>query len=184
MRLLVAILAAAALLADCGSTSTPSSTGGCQKIKVVTTVTQVSAITRAVGGDCVELTALLKSSDDPHAYELRPADVVKLSDAKLIVKSGAGLDKWLDKSIQAAAPAAPVVDLSSSAKLRKGDEGDDPHWWYDVDNDKTATDALANKLGELNAANKDAYARNVRRLQGPPRRRREAGSCAHRSHSR
>ncbi|MGB2940007.1 MAG: metal ABC transporter substrate-binding protein [Candidatus Dormiibacterota bacterium] len=135
---------------------------------MLTTVTQVSALVRAVGGDCVDLTALLRPSDDPHAYEMKPADVAALSSAKVVFKSGAGIDKWIDKSIDSAAPNTPAVDLSQvgGVKLRKGDEGDDPHWWYDVDNAKAAADAVAAKLGGIDSANKDTYIRNATALRG------------------
>jgi ABC-type Zn uptake system ZnuABC Zn-binding protein ZnuA len=168
-RLLVLGAAVATALAACGSsTSTGSTSSSCQKTKVLTTVTQVSALVRAVGGDCVDLTALLRPTDDPHAYEMKPADVGALSSAKLIVKTGAGIDKWLDKSIEAAAASTSVLDLgaSSGVKLRRGDEGDDPHWWYDADNAKAAADAIAAKMGGVDPANKDSYLRNASAVRG------------------
>jgi ABC-type Zn uptake system ZnuABC Zn-binding protein ZnuA len=168
-RLLVLSAVAATALAACGSsTSTGSTASSCPKTKVLTTVTQVSALVRAVGGDCVDLTALLRPTDDPHGYEMKPADVGALSSAKLVVKSGAGIDKWIDKSIEAAAPSTPVLDLGASGgvKLRKGDEGDDPHWWYDVDNAKAAADAIAAKMAGVDPANKDSYMRNASAVKG------------------
>lgn len=166
-RFLVLIAFLATALAACGSsTSTSSTSGSCQKTKVLTTVTQVSALVRAVGGDCVDLTALLKPTDDPHAYEMKPADVGALSSAKLIFKSGAGIDKWIDKSIASAAPNTPTQDLSKAVKLRQSSEGDDPHWWYDVDNAKAAADAIATQLGTVDSANKDTYTKNATALKG------------------
>jgi zinc/manganese transport system substrate-binding protein/manganese/iron transport system substrate-binding protein len=166
-RFLVLIAIAATGLVGCASsTSSSSSSSGCQKIKVLTTVTQVSALVRAVGADCVDLTALLRPTDDPHAYEMKPADVGALSSARIIFKSGAGIDKWIDKSITAAAPNTPTVDLSTSVKLRQSSEGDDPHWWYDVDNAKAAADAIAAQLGKMDPANKDTYTKNATALKG------------------
>ena len=164
MRFLAALaVVASLLLAGCASSTSTSSSG--PRVKVVTTVTQVSAITRAVGGDRVELTALLKPTDDPHAYEPKPADVGALASAKLIVKSGAGLDKWLDKSVQAAAPSTDVLDASSGLHLRTSSEGQDPHWWYDVDNAKAAADSIARELGKVDAQNASTYTDNATALK-------------------
>jgi ABC-type Zn uptake system ZnuABC Zn-binding protein ZnuA len=169
-RTLVLMVVAATVLAGCdlASSSSSSSSSSCQKIKVLATVTQVSALVRAVGGDCVDLTALLKPTDDPHKYELKPADVNQLSTAKLVVKSGAELDKWIDTPIQSAAPQTPVLDLAKSngVKLRKGDEGDDPHWWYDADNARAVADNIAGKLSEIDASHKDTYTKNAAALKG------------------
>jgi ABC-type Zn uptake system ZnuABC Zn-binding protein ZnuA len=140
--------------------------GGSVRIRAVATVTQVSALTRAVGGDRIQLTALLKSTDDPHAYEPHPSDVTALAQAKLIVKSGAGLDKWIDKPITAAAPNATVVDASASARLRSSaTEGQDPHWWYDVDNARSASDAIANALAGVDPANAASYRASASELK-------------------
>lgn len=139
------------------------------KPEVVTTVTQVSALVRAVGGDRIDLTALLTSKDDPHQYELKPDQTTKLSSARLIFRSGVDLDKWLDKGVDAAKARDKVVDLSASPalSLRAASGSDkDPHWWYDVDNAKSATDAVAKALTRIDSGGKDTFERNAADLRG------------------
>jgi ABC-type Zn uptake system ZnuABC Zn-binding protein ZnuA len=163
LSLLLAPAVALALGAACGG-----GTQGSGKLPVLTTVTQVSALVRAVGGDRVDQTALLTSKDDPHDYELRPDQVTRLSRAKVIFESGAGIDKWLDRGVDAANVKDRVVVLSDSVKLRDatGDEsGQDPHWWYDVDNAKAATHAVAAALTRADAAGRDAYQANATALE-------------------
>jgi ABC-type Zn uptake system ZnuABC Zn-binding protein ZnuA len=136
---------------------------------VVSTVTQVSAMVRAVGGDRIDLTALLGSKDDPHEYELKPDQAGKLSSAQVIFRSGLDLDKWLDKGVDAAKAKDKVVDLSSGLSLRAAtgaEKGSDPHWWYDVDNAKAATDAIVKALTRIDSGGKDTYERNAADLRG------------------
>lgn len=145
-----------------GACQAQPSASASKGLSVVATVTQVSAFTRAVGGDHIQLTALLKSSDDPHAYEPHPSDISVLAQARLIVKSGVGLDRWIDKPISAAAPGARVLDASTGARIRSGGgEGQDPHWWYDVDNAKIAADNIAGALAGLDPSNAAAYRANA-----------------------
>ena len=160
---LAAAVVSTLLVTACGGSSGPQALG--QKLVVVSTVTQVSALARAVGGDHIELTALLTSHDDPHAFEPKPADVAALSKSKLVIKSGAGLDGWIDRSAVAAAPKTPVLDLSTKVQLRDGEAGKDPHWWYDADNAKDATDAIAAELGRLDPSNRAAYEANAKALK-------------------
>lgn len=133
---------------------------------MVTTVTQVSALVRAVGGDRVMLTALLGSRDDPHQYELKPDQVTRLSRAGVIFASGAGADRWLDAGASAAGVKSRVVRLSEAVKLRQGTgaeaSGSDPHWWYDIDNAILATQAVGRVLSAADPAHIDEYSSRAR----------------------
>ena len=155
-----AALTAAVFTFAAAGCSSAGAAGDSGRIRVVTTVSQVTALTRAVGGDRVDLTALATPGDDPHAFQPRPSDVAALAAAKLIVKSGAGLDRWIDNPA-ASASRAEVLDLSSSVTLRPGDQGQDPHWWYDVDNARRGTVAIADRLGSLDPANRQRYLDNA-----------------------
>jgi ABC-type Zn uptake system ZnuABC Zn-binding protein ZnuA len=149
-----------------GCSAVPGTGSG--KLAVVSTVTQVSALVRAVGGDHIDLTALATSKDDPHQYELKPDQTARLSNAKLVFKSGADLDKWIDPGAGAASVKDRVVDLSEGLKLLKatgGEAGDDPHWWYDVDNAKQAATAISQALTRVDSGGKDTYAANAADLR-------------------
>ncbi len=156
----------ALLLAGCGGQ--PTAGGGAEKLGVVATVTQVSALVRAVGGDRVGLTALLTAKDDPHAYDFKPDQVNKLGRARLIFESGADIDKWVVKGVEAANVRDRVVDLSQSVKLREasgeGEKGNDPHWWYDIDNAKQAAGVIARSLAKADPTGKDTYDQNAAAL--------------------
>ena len=139
--------------------STPATRGG---LAVVSTVTQVSALARAVGGDRIALTALLTSRDDPHQYDLKPDQVTSLIGARVILLSGAGLDKWMNRGLQAAGAASRAVDLSASVKLRQSEaEGTDPHWWYDTDNASAAVDRIAQAFGAADPTSAAVYRSNA-----------------------
>ncbi len=153
-------LVAMTVLSACGGAAGDSGNPG--GLKVVTTVTQVSALVREVGGHRIALTALLTSKDDPHQYELKPDQVTRLTGSRLVFESGAGLDKWMDRALAATGGPERVVDLSRSVRLRQSQtEGVDPHWWYDIDNAKLAVDAIAAALGGADPAGRDAYERNA-----------------------
>src|SRR5207253_1624450 len=96
----LASLVAVVLAAACGGGGQGARDSG--KLPVLTTVTQVSALVRAVGGDRIDQTALLTSKDDPHQYELKPDQVTRLARARLVFESGAEIDKWMDQGVDAA----------------------------------------------------------------------------------
>ena len=49
-----------------------------------------------MGGDAIELTVLLHPGVEAHDYEMTPANAAAVEDAALILRSGAGLETWLD----------------------------------------------------------------------------------------
>lgn len=165
-RLLLGTTLAGALLAGC-SPGPATPTG----LRVVSTVTQVSALARAVGGDRIALTALLTPRDDPHEYEMKPEQVSRLQGARLVLLSGAGVDRWMEQGLAAAGVAGRALDLSRAVRLRPGAGGGvDPHWWYDPGNAAAAADSIASALAGADPANGEVYRQNAEslrsRLQG------------------
>ena len=88
------------------------------KIRVVTTTTDLKALTEAVGGDLVDVDALARGNQNAHDLEVRPSLMVKVRRADLLVTNGLELDQWAEVVVQGAnnpkvIPGAPGrVDAS------------------------------------------------------------------------
>jgi zinc/manganese transport system substrate-binding protein len=88
------------------------------RIRVVTTTTDLKALTEVVGGDLVEVDALARGNQNAHDLEVRPSLMVKVRRADLLVMNGLELDQWADVVVQGAnnsrvIPGAPGrVDAS------------------------------------------------------------------------
>jgi zinc/manganese transport system substrate-binding protein len=94
-----------------------------------------------VGGDRVDVTALVGPGGDAHVYEPSPADVRTVSAAGLIVINGLGFEGWMERLAQASAATAPVIVTSAGVVPRRdGNPGSahaaglDPHAWQSVHN--------------------------------------------------
>ena len=70
--------------------------GAADKIQVVATITDLKALTEAVGGDLVEVDALARGNQNPHDLEVRPSLMVKVRRADVIVMNGLELDQWAE----------------------------------------------------------------------------------------
>src|SRR5688500_15878395 len=132
--LLVVLLVAA----GCGSDDGASGSG----VRAVATTTHAADLLRAVGGDRVDVRALLSSSSDPHDYEPRPSEARAVADSAVVVRSGGDLDEWLGDLVENAGGDARVVTLIDHVERL----GDDPHWWQDPRNAIPAVDAIAGAL--------------------------------------
>ena len=136
------------------------------KVKVVSTTTQVTALTKIVGGDRIELRGILQASVDPHEYEPTSDDVKAFANAQVIFINGVGLEKWLQKTIQNSGATAPVVDASTGVKIRTGkaEDGtaeDDPHIWHAAPNAIIMLHNIRNGLSRADAVNAETYSANA-----------------------
>lgn len=72
------------------------------RIRVVTTTTDLKALTEAVGGSLVEVDALARGSQNAHDLEVRPSLMVKVRRADLLVTNGLDLDQWAEIVVRGA----------------------------------------------------------------------------------
>ncbi|MDF2440794.1 MAG: zinc/manganese transport system substrate-binding protein, partial [Abditibacteriota bacterium] len=118
-------------------------------VDVVTSIPELAAIAKEVGGEDVAVYAIARAGQDYHNIEPRPSDVARLTRAGLVVRSGLGLDSWLSALSNATGNAqvrpggTRYVDASQGfAKIEvpetglSGASGDvhssgNPHYYYD-----------------------------------------------------
>lgn len=176
----------AVVLAGCSSGGTSAPDDG--PLRVVATTTQVGSVASEIGGDAIDLTVLLRPGIEAHDFELTPATGAALEDADLILVSGAGLEDWLDDTLDTVGGADRVRDLSAGVSLRvpgedePGPEGDDddagedgpagevdPHYWLSAPNAivmaENARDALADAAPDHAGAFAERAAALTERLQ-------------------
>ena len=179
--------AALALMALCGNAQADA-------LRVVTTVTDLSALTRAVGGDQVEATSLVRGPQDPHYVDPRPSFVRKLHDADLYVEMGMDLEAaWAPVLLRSARNPKILPSgrgyLNASTAIRPlavptapvdRSMGDihvygNPHYLVDPLNGLRVAAAIRDKLSQLRPAAAEAFRagyagfeeRLLRRLVGP-----------------
>jgi zinc/manganese transport system substrate-binding protein len=141
------------------------------KIKVVASFSILADLVRNVGGDRVEVTALIGRNEDSHAFEPSPADSRRVADAKLVAVNGLGFEGWLDRLVRAAGGKVPVVVASNGVQRREGagDEtrlvreraGVDPHAWQSVANVKRYVANIRDALVRIDPAGQGTYAANA-----------------------
>jgi len=71
-------------------------------VDVVAATPELSAITKEVGGAKVSVYSVASPNRDYHTVEARPSDVARISRADLVVRTGLGIDMWMDALMNAA----------------------------------------------------------------------------------
>ena len=115
LRTLLSLLAILILLAACspaapGTTDAPAEE---ERLRVVVSILPVANIVYNIGGDRIDLDAIMPPGADPHTFEPRPSDAVKLSQADLIFVNGMHMDESTLKLAEAnLKDGAEIIELA------------------------------------------------------------------------
>jgi ABC-type Zn uptake system ZnuABC Zn-binding protein ZnuA len=180
-----------ALLAvsGCSRSAGPAAAAGkSPRAPVIAVETFLADFTRQVAGDRLQVRSLIPAGVEPHGYEPTPQDIAAVSDARLLVVNGAGLEGFLSKLLANAGGNRPVVEASAGLASRTAREGEaregggitsgastdaDPHFWLDpvfavryVQNIRDGLIGIDPAGESTYRANADAYVARLRELDG------------------
>jgi ABC-type Zn uptake system ZnuABC Zn-binding protein ZnuA len=148
------------------------------RIQVVATTTDLRSLTEAVGGERVTAVSLVPANMDAEDYQPKPQDVLRLKNARLLVRVGLDYDLWVDRPLaQAGRPeirrgGPAYVDASfgiAVLELRGMSVGPgdghahgsgNPHYWLDPKNAEIITGTILEALARIDPANAAAYETN------------------------
>ena len=144
-----------------------------EKLKVVASFSILADLTKNVGGDRVEVSALVGPGGDAHVYTPTPADARNVAAAKLVIVNGLGFEGWLARLVKSAGNKATVITATKGITPRKEkadahghkhshDHSDaDPHAWQSVANAKIYVANIRDALVAADASGAEAYRKNA-----------------------
>lgn len=152
------------------------------KLNVVATTPDLAAIAKEIGGEKIELTTMARPTEDPHFVDARPSFIVKLNKADALIHGGAELESgWLSKLVEQARNARIISAAKGNVSCCDGvrmlevpdkldrSRGDihamgNPHYLVDPENAKIVAHHIADAFSDLDAANRDFYNANAKKL--------------------
>lgn len=172
-RLLAASAAAVLLVGACSSTSDTASSesGPGDRLLVATTVSPITSIAAAIGGDRVQIEGIVPEGTNSHTFEPAPQTAELLSDADLVLVNGLKLeDPTLALAEANMRPDARLVELGTVSLPESEyiydfsfpeDEGKpNPHLWTDPTYAIEYAALIRDQFTELDPDNADYYAAN------------------------
>ncbi len=166
MKKFFLIVIALSLLMSACATETGNDSNG--KLNIVTTTGMIADITKNVGGEYVEVTALMGPGVDPHLYKASEGDMRRLQDADLIFYNGLHLEaqmgEVLEKMNDFGIKTVPVTDKIDRSLLQAPPQfagNYDPHVWFDVTMWMKAVEQVQETLIETDPSHKSEYEANA-----------------------
>jgi manganese/zinc/iron transport system substrate-binding protein len=168
-HILTLIILTSFLLSSCSA-----SAGGSQlpiaerTINVVTTTGMIADIVLNVGGERVNVEALMGPGVDPHLYKPTASDVTKLERADIVFYNGLHLEgrmvEVFEKMEEAGSATHAVAAEIDTNLLRTPPQFEgqfDPHIWFDVTLWRLAVEKVGKDLSALDPASRDLYEANM-----------------------
>jgi ABC-type Zn uptake system ZnuABC Zn-binding protein ZnuA len=149
-----------------------------ERLQVVTTTTDLRSLTEAVAGDRVAVVSLVPPTMDAEDYQAKPQDVLRLKNARMIVRVGLDYDLWAERLLLQAGNSAikrggiGYVDASygiATLEVRGMSVGPgdghahgngNPHYWLDPKNAEIMTATIAEALARNDPDRAAAYEAN------------------------
>jgi len=163
------LLVSAVVLVTASATGTHAREAG-ETFKAATTFTVLADMAREVAGEHAEVVSITKPGAEIHGYEPTPQDIVRASDADLILWNGLNLELWFEQFL-ANLGDTPSVTLTEGIEPIEIAEGAyegkaNPHAWMGVDNAMVYVDNIARAFAEHDPDNADAYRANAEAYKG------------------
>jgi manganese/iron transport system substrate-binding protein len=162
--LVLLALALSGLAVACGGNSGDKTTGG--QVRVVTSLELFADFIRHVGGDRVQVTALIPGNADPHTYEPVPSQVAKVTKADLVMINGLGLEKTLSGLIENNVHGGvSIIKMADGLPVLAGNpnEGEtgNPHLWLNVQYAMRYVEKIRDALVEVDPEGTAIYQANA-----------------------
>ncbi|MEM9044191.1 MAG: zinc ABC transporter substrate-binding protein [Pseudomonadota bacterium] len=138
-----------------------------ERLSVVATTGMIADAVQEVGGDLVDVRALMGAGVDPHAYRQTRTDIVAMAKADLVVWNGLYLEAQMEEFLLELGQDRPVVAVAQAVpeNLLIGSEDYqgryDPHLWMNPNLWSRVVVNIRDALIDVHPEGKDAFTANA-----------------------
>jgi len=136
--------------------------------RAVASTSIIADLVRNVGGERIDVKALVGANSDAHVYSPTPGDAKDIAGAAVVFVNGLGLEGWLPRLVTASGTKAPVVVVSKGVPARRmpdeehpGRSVTDPHAWQSIADAKIYVANIRDALVAVDPPGKAGYEANA-----------------------
>ena len=137
-----------------------------ERMKVLTTFTVLADMAANVAGDAADVVSITKPGAEIHGYEPTPQDIVRGSNADLILWNGMNLELWFKQFLgnMKSVPSVVLTDGINPISISSGNyQGKpNPHAWMGLDNAIIYIDNIRDAFVEHDPKNAQTYNKNAK----------------------
>ncbi len=136
-------------------------------LKIVATTGMIADTVERIGGDAVDVRALMGPGVDPHAYRQTRTDIVAMARADLVLWNGLYLEAQMEDVLADISRRVPVVAVAEAVpedqRIAHDDYADrfDPHVWMDPSLWQSVALSIRDALVDVDPDRKDVFVANA-----------------------
>ncbi len=143
---------------------------GPKRLRAVVTIFPLYDFCRQIGGDRIEVSLLLPPGVEPHAFEPKPEDIVRINRAELFIYANRYMEPWAADIVKGAGnrrmlpveAGTGVTYLHATGSDGHGHGGGvDPHIWLSPTNAEVMVDNICTGLVRQDPASRAYYEKNA-----------------------
>lgn len=135
------------------------------RLTVATTFTVLADMAQNVAGDAADVVSITRPGAEIHGYQPTPRDILRATQADLILWNGMNLELWFEQFLSNAGdvPSVTISEGIEPIAIATGSyEGlPNPHAWMGLENALIYIANIEAALSEADPANADTYAANA-----------------------
>jgi len=161
--LVVSVLLLSALLNGCSTNPGPAMQSS--KMQVLAAESFLGDIAKIVAGERLKVETLIPPGVDPHEFEPKPQDIIRITQSGALIVNGLGYEAWLKTALENASSQQLLIvasnGLTPHTDLSGQHPNGDPHMWMNPVNVVRYVENIRDGLSQVDPAGKDVYARNA-----------------------
>ena len=128
------------------------------KLRVITTLFPIYDMARQIGADKADVSLLLPPGVEPHSFEPKFGDIVRINRADVFIYTGPLMEPWVADLLKGTVNKdLVVIEAGRGVKI----VGHDPHIWLDFDNAKIMVRNIAGAFETRDGGNERTYEQNA-----------------------
>ncbi|MBF9030255.1 zinc ABC transporter solute-binding protein [Rhodobacterales bacterium HKCCE3408] len=135
------------------------------RLTVATTFTVLADMAQNVAGDAADVVSITRPGAEIHGYQPTPRDILRASEADLILWNGLNLELWFEQFLSNLGdiPSVTISEGIDPIPIAVGAyEGlPNPHAWMGLENALIYIDNIATAFAEADPDNAETYAANA-----------------------
>lgn len=134
-------------------------------LKILAAETFLGDIAQNVAGTRSRVDVLIPVGVEPHEFEARPQDIVRIATSQVLIVNGLGYEPWLKKTLENVDTSQQIIVASQGLTPFTDSSGenqaDDPHMWMAPLNVVHYVENIRDGLTRADPAGKEVYANNA-----------------------
>ncbi len=142
-----------------------------KKLAVIATLFPIYDFAKNIGGEHAEVSLLMPPGIEPHGFEPRPEDIIRINKADIFIYTGKYMEPWAEKILKGIDnKSIVVIDSSKGINLIEKTDNHghsdhahsmDPHIWLDFKNAQKMVDNILEGFIAADASNELGYKKNA-----------------------